>query len=59
MLTFRSLLDSATPARRRIMLVSKVEDRLNTVVRQIAFYRFETLLHDERRKGELLPKRIC
>ncbi len=31
---------------------------LNTVVRQIAFYRFETLLHDERRSGELLPERI-
>ena len=58
MLTFRSLLDSASPAQRRIMLASKVEDMLNTVVRQIAFYQFETLLHDERRKGELLPERI-
>ena len=58
MLTFRSLLDAATPAQRRIMLASKVEDMLNTVVRQVAFYRFETLLHDERRSGELLPERI-
>ncbi|MGE4046132.1 MAG: M3 family oligoendopeptidase [Acetobacteraceae bacterium] len=58
MLTFRALLDSATPQQRRIMLASKVEDMLNTVVRQIAFYRFETLLHDERRSGELLPERI-
>jgi oligoendopeptidase F len=58
MLTFRSLLDSAGPAQRRLMLASKVEDMLNTVVRQIAFYQFETLLHDERRKGELLPERI-
>jgi len=59
MLTFRSLLDSETdPARRRLMLAGKVEDMLNTVVRQIAFYRFETLLHDERRKGELLPEQI-
>jgi oligoendopeptidase F len=59
MLTFRALLDSETdPARRRIMLAGKVEDMLNTVVRQIAFYRFETLVHDERRKGELLPERI-
>ncbi len=58
MLTFRSLLDAATPAQRRIMLASKVEDMLNTVVRQIAFYQFETLLHDERRSGELLPERI-
>ena len=59
MLTFRATLDAETdPARRRIMLAGKVEDMLNTVVRQIAFYRFETLLHDERRKGELLPERI-
>jgi oligoendopeptidase F len=58
MLTFRSLLDSASPAQRRIMLASKTEDMLNTVVRQVAFYQFETLLHDERRSGELLPERI-
>ncbi len=59
MLTFRALLDAETdPARRRLMLAGKVEDMLNTVVRQIAFYRFETLLHDERRSGELLPERI-
>jgi len=59
MLTFRALLDAETdPSRRRLMLAGKVEDMLNTVVRQIAFYRFETLLHDERRKGELLPERI-
>ncbi|MCQ8279454.1 M3 family oligoendopeptidase [Acetobacteraceae bacterium KSS8] len=59
MLTFRAVLDAETdPARRRRMLAGKVEDMLNTVVRQIAFYRFETLLHDERRQGELLPERI-
>ncbi|MFT9163799.1 MAG: M3 family oligoendopeptidase [Komagataeibacter saccharivorans] len=59
MLTFRALLYAQTdPARRRLMLAAKVEDMLNTVVRQIAFYRFETLVHDERRKGELLPARI-
>ena len=59
MLTFRALLDAETdPGRRRIMLASKVEDMLNTVVRQTAFYQFEALLHDERRDGELLPERI-
>lgn len=58
MLTFRALLDSATPEQRRLMLTAKVEDMLNTVVRQIAFYRFETKVHDERRNGELLPDRI-
>ncbi len=60
MLTFRAVLDAETdPRRRRAMLAGKVEDMLNTVVRQIAFYRFETLLHDERRKGELSAERIA
>jgi oligoendopeptidase F len=59
MLTFRALLDAETDKkRRRIMLASKVEDMLNTVVRQIAFYRFEQKLHAERRQGELVADRI-
>ncbi len=59
MLTFRSLLDAETdPKRRRVMLAQKVEDMLNTVVRQIAFYQFELAIHAERRQGELLPERI-
>ena len=59
MMTFRALLDAETdPTKRRLMLASKVEDMLNTVVRQIAFYQFETLLHTERRRGEILPERI-
>ncbi len=59
MLTFRALLDAETDQkRRRIMLAGKVEDMLNTVVRQIAFYQFETLLHAERRGGEIVADRI-
>ena len=59
MLTFRAMLDSEKdPVRRRVMLASKVEDMLNTVVRQVAFYEFERLVHEERRSGELLPERI-
>jgi len=59
MLTFRALLDAETdPVRKRAMLAAKVEDMLNTVVRQIAFYRFETLLHDERKQGEIVADRI-
>ena len=59
MMTFRALLDAETdPAKRRLMLAAKVEDMLNTVVRQIAFYQFETRLHTERRSGEILPERI-
>jgi oligoendopeptidase F len=60
MLTFRSLLDRETdPKRRKSMLASKVEDMLNTVVRQIAFYEFELRVHTERRVGELSADRIC
>ncbi|MDF2367249.1 M3 family oligoendopeptidase [Sneathiella sp.] len=58
-LTFRALLEKeADPDKRRIMLAGKVEDMLNTVVRQIAFYEFEKRLHDARRKEELSPDQI-
>ena len=60
MLTFQALLkQESDPKRRRVMLASKVEDMLNTVVRQIAFHEFETRLHAERRQGELMPDRIA
>ena len=59
MLTFRALLDKAeTPAERKTLLAGKVEDMINTVVRQIAFYDFECKLHDARRGGELTPDDI-
>jgi oligoendopeptidase F len=60
MLTFRALLGRETdPRHRKIMLAGKVEDMLNTVVRQIAFATFEIKLHDERGEGELTPDRIA
>ncbi|HLY47299.1 MAG TPA: M3 family oligoendopeptidase [Stellaceae bacterium] len=60
MLTFRALLaQERDPARRRFMIAGKVEDMLNTVVRQIAFVTFETRVHDERREAELTPERLC
>src|SRR5207244_11264786 len=59
MLTFRALLArESDPQRRKIMLAGKVEDMLNTVVRQIAFVTFEQRVHDERRGGELTAERI-
>ncbi|AMY70113.1 M3 family oligoendopeptidase [Frigidibacter mobilis] len=59
MLTFRKLLEAAkTPAERKILLAGKVEDMINTVVRQIAFYDFECKLHAARREGELTPEDI-
>lgn len=59
MLTFRRLLAAAeTPQARKIMLAQKVEDMINTVVRQTAFYTFERRVHTERRQGELTAERI-
>ena len=58
-LTFRALLDGESePERRRVMLAGKVEDMLNTVVRQVAFCAFERRVHEERRSGELTPERL-
>lgn len=59
MLTFRKLLAEAKDAReRKAMLAGKVEDMINTVVRQIAFYSFERKVHEERRSGELTSDRL-
>ncbi|WP_083656357.1 M3 family oligoendopeptidase [Mongoliimonas terrestris] len=59
MLTFQALLKKAgSKAERRTMLASKVEDMINTVVRQIAFYTFERRIHAARREGELTSERI-
>ncbi|MFG6564800.1 M3 family oligoendopeptidase [Sulfitobacter sp. 1A13421] len=59
MLTFRKMLDKAqTQAERTVLLAGKVEDMINTVVRQIAFYDFECKLHEARRGGELTPDDI-
>jgi len=59
MLTFRHLLNSTTdPKQRFALLSSKVEDMLNTVVRQIAFYTFERRVHTARRQGELKTEEI-
>jgi oligoendopeptidase F len=59
MLTFRKLLaDTSGKKERKAMLAAKVEDMINTVVRQIAFYTFERAVHTERRDGELTAARI-
>ncbi|MBM3517465.1 MAG: M3 family oligoendopeptidase [Alphaproteobacteria bacterium] len=57
-LTFRALLAEAPAPARRALLAAKVEDMLNTVVRQIAFYEFERLVHAERHAGELAVERL-
>jgi len=59
MLTFRKLLEEApNQAARKRLLAGKVEDMINTVVRQIAFYDFECRLHAARAEGELTPDQI-
>jgi len=59
MLTFQQMLDQASDkTERKVLLANKVEDMINTVVRQIAFYDFECKLHDARKKGELTPSNI-
>jgi oligoendopeptidase F len=60
MLTFRRLLAATTDAKqRKAMLAGKIEDMINTVVRQIAFYTFERKVHIERKNGELTADRLC
>ena len=59
MLTFKALLAGTKDAReKKAMIASKVEDMINTVVRQIAFYTFERKVHEERRKGELTADQL-
>jgi oligoendopeptidase F len=59
MLTFKRLLaETRSVKQRQALLAGKVEDMINTVVRQIAFYTFERAIHIERRKGELTAERI-
>jgi oligoendopeptidase F len=60
MLTFKKLLAETTDKKqRKAMLAAKVEDMINTVVRQIAFYTFERNVHTERRNGELTSEQLC
>jgi oligoendopeptidase F len=60
MLTFRALLDQEKdPEIRRMLTAQKVEDMINTVVRQTAFHQFETTVHNERRNGELSSGRLA
>ncbi|MBI1199562.1 MAG: M3 family oligoendopeptidase [Phenylobacterium sp.] len=57
-LVFEKLLAGASKAERRGLLAGKIEDGINTVIRQIAFHRFETKFHAARAQGELSPEEI-
>ncbi len=59
MLTFKALLgQTQNPREKKALLAQKVEDKINTVVRQIAFYQFERLVHEARREGELTSGKL-
>jgi oligoendopeptidase F len=59
MLTFKALLrDTQNTREKKALLAQKVEDKINTVVRQIAFYQFERLVHEARREGELTSDKV-
>ncbi len=58
-LVFERLLAEASGLERRALLAGKIEDGLNTVVRQIAFHRFEARFHAERLEGEVAPDRLA
>ena len=60
MVTFRAMIEKEPdPSARRVLIADKIEDMLNTIVRQTAFHCFEKAVHDERReKGELSPERL-
>ena len=59
MLTFKALLNQTQNRReKKALLAQKVEDKINTVVRQIAFYQFERLVHQARREGELTSDKL-
>ncbi len=59
MLTFKAIVaQTKNPREKRALLAQKIEDKINTVVRQIAFYQFERLVHQARREGELTSDRI-
>jgi oligoendopeptidase F len=57
-LVFERLLAEAAPAEKLGLLAGRIEDGLNTVVRQVAFHQFETRFHDARKHGELSPEEI-
>ena len=59
MMTFRTLLQESDKDTRKFLLSSKIEDMINTVIRQISFFEFEKLIHSERKNGELSSDQIC
>lgn len=59
-LTFQKILQKEKNLqKKKLIIASKVEDMINTVVRQIAFLEFEKKVHDARKNGEIPLEKIC
>lgn len=59
-LVFQKILkNEKNPQKKKLIIASKVEDMINTAVRQIAFLEFEKKIHDERKNGEISLEKIC
>jgi len=60
MIVFRDLLAKAPSKEDRLaMLMSKIDDIVNSVVRQCSFDNYEQQVHEARAKGQLAPADFC
>lgn len=57
-LVFEHLVASASKEDKKALLAGKIEDGLNSVIRQIAFHRFEERFHAARMEGEVAIDQI-
>ncbi len=59
-LTFQEILiNQKNSQQKKLIIANKVEDMINTVIRQIAFLDFETKVHNARKNGEIPLETIC
>lgn len=59
-LTFEMLLKRCTTKEeKRALLFRKLDDQINSVMRQVAFYEFERRFHDDRANSEVSLEAIC
>lgn len=59
MIVFQDLLELAkSPEEKLVLVMSKADDVINSVVRQCCFDRFEELVHNSRNRGELSSEEL-
>ncbi len=60
MLTFQHMLETTKDKKEKIcLLAGKIEDMINTAIRQISFHFFEARCHEERKKGEISEEKFA